>query len=265
MIMENVMYKYFFIISMVFTILWATACNSDPTDKEDMTEMEQIQKEIDEQWQTLGYAAKPTKYIALSFDDGPAGPKTQDLLNILQEKRVKATFFLIGQNIRNQKQYAQAIFNGGHELANHSDGYASLGGTTSEETIKPSLEKASAAIKDITGRDPLYFRAPNVNYGANLTKVCTELGLAIIGVSLWSNDWQSGITSEQITKNVLGNPKDGDIINCHEPNTAPNTLAALPAIIDGLRDKGFWIMTLGQLAIMKGKTLEAGKQYDSIR
>lgn len=257
-------------MSLVFSILWATACNSsasvDSTDKEeDITEMDKIQKEIDEQWQSLGYAQKPTKYIALSFDDGPAGAKTQDLLTILQEKRVKATFFLIGQNIRNQKQYAQAISVGGHELANHSDGYNSLGGTTPEETIRTSLEKASAEIKGITDKDPLYFRAPNVNYGTNLTKVCTEIGLAIIGVSVWSNDWQSGINVEKITSNVLANPQDGNIINCHEPNTAPNTLAALPDIIDGLRDKGFWIMTVGQLAVMKGKTLEAGNQYDSIK
>ena len=93
------------------------------------------------------------------------------------------------------------------------------------------------------------------------------MGLAIIGVSIWSNDWQQGITAESIKTNVLTSSAlaDGGIINCHEPNTAPNTVAALPAIIDGLREKGFWIMTAGQLAAIKGKTLESGTRYDTIK
>jgi peptidoglycan/xylan/chitin deacetylase (PgdA/CDA1 family) len=207
----------------------------------------------------------PDKSIAISFDDGPSGAKTLELLKILKDNNVKASFFLIGANIRNNQASAQAIFDDGHELCNHSDGYAGLGGTTAENTITTSLQAASAAIKGITGTDPIYFRAPNVAYGTNLTKVCTDLGLAIIGVSVWSNDYQSNLTSEQVKNNVLNAAKDGGIINCHDPNTSgTKTLEALPDIIDGLRMKGYEIMTVGQLAVKKGKTLVAGTQYDSI-
>jgi len=226
----------------------------------DLTTKTGIEAYIADHWQEYGYSEKPVKYIALSFDDGPSGV-TQNLLDALEAKKVKATFFLIGRNIRGNKAAAQAIFNAGHEIGNHSDGYDPLGNAATG-TITISLYAASHAISDITGTDPVLFRAPNVNYGTNLTQVCTELGLAIVGVSVWSNDWQDAVTTDQIIANVIRNPQDGDIINCHE---YAKTVDALPDMIDGLRNKGFWIMTVGDLAIVKGKTLEAGRQYDSIK
>jgi peptidoglycan/xylan/chitin deacetylase (PgdA/CDA1 family) len=227
----------------------------------------EILRDIDDNWQSLGYAAKPSQFVALSFDDGPAGASTQNLLAVLAAKKVRATFFLIGQNIRGNKTTAQAIYDGGHELANHSDGYSALGGSTAEDAIRTSLTAAQAAITEITGKAPVLFRAPNVAYGANLTAVCAGLGLAIIGVSIWSNDYQSGITAEQIQNNVLtsGALVNGGIINCHEPNTAPQTVAALPGIIDGLREKGFWILTVGELAAVQEIPLAAGQRYDTIK
>jgi peptidoglycan/xylan/chitin deacetylase (PgdA/CDA1 family) len=255
----------FYCFATILTLLFA-ACPAADDSAEGPGLRETILKEIDDNWQALGYAEKPAKYLALSFDDGPAGANTQNLLDVLAEKKVKATFFLIGQNIRSKKTWAQKTHEAGHELANHSDGYNSLG--SAEETdIRASLTAASAALKEITGKDPALFRAPNVNYGANLTAICAEQGLAIIGVSIWSNDWQSGITADSITDNVLNSTAlaDGGIINCHEPNTAPNTIAALPAIIDGLREKGYWLLTVGQLAAVKKKNLEAGVRYDTIK
>jgi peptidoglycan/xylan/chitin deacetylase (PgdA/CDA1 family) len=172
---------------------------------------------------------------------------------------------LIGQNIRSQGTWAKAIHDAGHELANHSDGYNGLGGNTPQNTISTSLSAASTAIKNITGKNPNLFRAPSVEYGNNLTSVCTQQGLAIIGVSIWSEDYQSGITATTITNNVLSRSADGGIINMHEPNTAPNTVSALPGVIDGLRQRGFWIATVGELAIIKSKSLQAGVQYDRIQ
>jgi peptidoglycan/xylan/chitin deacetylase (PgdA/CDA1 family) len=206
-----------------------------------------------------GYSA-PDKMIAISFDDGPSGV-TEELLEALEREKVTATFFLIGQNIRNNPAKARAIFEAGHELGNHSDGYGSLGGGTIEERIEASLEKASKALREVMGHNPAYFRAPNVNYGRNLTVVCERRGMAVIGVDCWSNDWQ-GIETEQIIENVLKDAKDGSIINCHE---LQKTVDAIPEMIDGLRKRGFWVMTVGQLAAKKGVTLEAGVQYDSIK
>jgi peptidoglycan/xylan/chitin deacetylase (PgdA/CDA1 family) len=227
-----------------------------------------IEAEIDAHWQEYGYEEKPAKYIAISFDDGPCSASnsggTAALLAKLDELKVKATFFVIGQNVRANKAAAQAIFNGGHELGNHSDGYVSLGGSSMDD-IAASLDSAGLAIKEITGKYPCFFRAPNLNHGANLSKVCGERGMALIDGNVHS-DWDgTGHTPESIKNSVLADPKNGGIILLHESNTSKGgTLNALPDIITGLKEKGFWILTVGQLAAVKEKPLEAGKRYNSI-
>jgi len=227
---------------------------------------EAIEAYIADHWEAYGYSEKPTKYIALSFDDGPCAPSssggTAAMLEALAAAKVKATFFVIGQNIRGNKAAAQAIFDAGHELANHSDGYDPLGGKTVED-ISASLDAASQAIRDITGTNPRLFRAPSLNHGANLSQVCKDKGMALIDGST-HNDWTD--SSTVIANSVLNNPQDGGIIILHENNTSKgNTMAVLPEIISGLREAGFWIMTVGELAIVKEKTLEAGTRYGSIK
>jgi len=227
-----------------------------------------IEAEIEAKWQNYGYDTKPTKYIAISFDDGPCSASnnggTAAMLAKLNELKVKATFFVIGQNVHANKTVAQAIFNNGHELGNHSDGYNDLGKSSTDD-ITANLDAASQAIKEITGKFPCLFRAPNLSHGANLSKVCEERGMALINGNVHS-DWDgTGHTPASIKNSVLANPKDGGIILLHDNNTSKgDTLSALPEIINGLREKGFWILTVGQLAAVKEKSLEAGKQYNSI-
>jgi peptidoglycan/xylan/chitin deacetylase (PgdA/CDA1 family) len=226
----------------------------------------EIEAEVEAHWQEYGYTVKPTKYIAISFDDGPCPASdsggTAALLTKLEELKVKAAFFVIGSNIRNNKSAARAIFEAGHELGNHSDGYNSLGGTTAIDTITKSLNAASLAIKETTGKNPVLFRAPNLNHGNNLFKVCEEMGMALIDGSA-HNDWPGN--SEAIKNSVLSNPQDGGIIILHDNNTSQgNTMSVLPEIIGGLRQKGFWILTVSQLAAVKEKSLEAGERYSSI-
>jgi peptidoglycan/xylan/chitin deacetylase (PgdA/CDA1 family) len=224
-----------------------------------------IEAEIEARWRELGYRTKPDKFIAISFDDGPCGPfdsgGTQALLAKLRELGVKATFFSIGQNIRSYRTAAKAVFDAGHELANHSDGYASLG-SADDKDIMASIDSASRAIMDITGKYPYFFRAPNLNHGIDLSRVCGERGMPIIDGSV-HNDWPGSAAA--ILQSVLDNPRDGDIIVLHENNTSQgNTLSVLPQIVAGLRERGFWILTVGQLAAVKEKQLEAGVRYGAI-
>jgi len=227
-----------------------------------------IEAEIEAKWKSYGYKEKPTKYIAISFDDGPCSPSnyggTAAILVKLDELKVKATFFVIGQNVRANKAVAKAIFDGGHELGNHSDGYNSLGSSSTGE-IAANLDAAGLAIKEITGKYPCLFRAPNLNHGENLSKVCKERKMALIDGNVHS-DWDgTGHTPNSIKNSVLANPQDGGIILLHDNNTSKgDTLSVLPYIIGGLREKGFWIMPVGQLAAVKEKVLEAGKRYNSI-
>ena len=229
----------------------------------------EIEADVEAHWREYGYSAKPDKYIAISFDDGPCAPSanggTAAMLAKLEELHVKATFFVIGQNVRNNRAVASAIFNAGHELGNHSDGYSSLGNADKEDIVA-SLDAASETIREITGKYPVFFRAPNLSHGLDLSLVCFERGMSLIDGSAHS-DWDgTGHTPASIKNNVLNNPQDGGIIILHDNNTSKgDTMAALPEIIGGLREKGFWILPVGQLAAVKEKTLEAGRQFSSIR
>jgi len=225
----------------------------------------EIENYISENWKDYGYKEKPVKYIAISFDDGPCDSSayggTAALLKTLEAAKVRATFFVIGGNVRGNKAAARAIFNAGHEFGNHSDSYGSLG-SSSIENITSSLNAANAAIKEITGYNPLLFRAPNLNHGDNLSQVCENLSMALIDGSV-HNDWPG--SSPAIKNSVLANPQDGGIIILHDNNTSQgNTMKDLPEIISGLRTKGFWIMTVGELALVKGKKLEAGERYGAL-
>jgi peptidoglycan/xylan/chitin deacetylase (PgdA/CDA1 family) len=224
---------------------------------------ESIESYIDDNWRQYGYTARPEKYIAMTFDDGPCSDYggTQALLAVLEKEKVKATFFLIGDQVCKNKAAAKAIFDAGHEIGSHGNFHVELGNENAEN-IKINLDAASKTIKEITGTTPRFFRAPYLNHGTNLSRACNELGMALIDGSS-HNDWQA--PSETIKAGVLANPRDGEIIILHENNTSKgNTMAVLPQIIGGLREKGFWIMTVGQLFMVKSKTLEAGKRYDSI-
>jgi len=227
-----------------------------------------IEAEIEANWSEYGYTEKPTKYIAISFDDGPCSASnnggTTAILEKLDELKVKATFFVIGQNVRGNKAAAKAIFDGGHEIGNHSDGYNSLGNSPAND-IAANLDTAGLAIKEITGKYPCLFRAPNLNHGKNLSQVCLERGMALIDGNT-HNDWDgTGHTPESIKNSVLANPQNGGIILLHDNNTSKgDTLSALPEIIAGLREKGFWITSVGRLAALKERALEAGKRYNSV-
>jgi peptidoglycan/xylan/chitin deacetylase (PgdA/CDA1 family) len=256
-----------FIISSLFFI--SARCdgtgNYGSNGEYNLITKESIEMYIDDHWQEYGYSAKPSKFIALSFDDGPCPSSsyggTEALLRVLAEQKVRATFFVIGSQVLRNKTAAQAIFEAGHELGNHSNAWDSLGGSN-VEVIRTSLSSASNAIKEITGKYPVLFRAPNLSHGANLSQVCKDMGMALIDGNA-HNDWPGN--SELIKTSVLANPSDGGIIILHENNTSRgNTLAVLAEIISGLREKGFWIMTVSELAIVKGKKLEAGSRYSSL-
>jgi peptidoglycan/xylan/chitin deacetylase (PgdA/CDA1 family) len=278
--MKNINIKLFtgFVIAVILTM---TGCATDNGNNKTWLEEHggevmkyaytkaEIEAEVEAKWAEYGYTTKPTKYIALSFDDGPCAPSnsggTAAMLAKLTELNVKTTFFVIGQNVRNNKSAAQAIFDGGHELGNHSDGFSGLGGESTSATITSSLDAASLAIKEITGKYPCLFRAPNLNHGANLSKVCEERGMPLIDGSA-HNDWDgTGHTPTSIKNSVLANPQDGGIVILHDNNTSKgDTMSALTDIVNGLREKGFWILTVGQLAVVKGKTLVGGERYNSI-
>ena len=218
-------------------------CKANPATKAE------IDACIDANWRAYGYASRPNKVIALTFDDGPhAGTGT--LLSALAEKNVKATFFVIGSNIRANTAQAQAIHNAGHELGNHSDGYPNGAATIQ------SVNAGATAIQNITGSKPKVFRAPNL---ANVD------GLASTGFpDIWgcnTEDYTNGTNTLNKVK-ANGCAVDGGFLLMHESNTSgQNTVPRIGDIIDWLRSQGYWMLTVSQVAIYKGVTPVAGQRY----
>lgn len=206
------------------------------------------------------------KCIALSFDDGPTA-KTGQLLEILRENNVKATFFLIGRNVRQRPDYVRNLIAGGHEIGNHSNDHAYLGRNSKldEGGIRQNVAAVQEAIYEITGEYPVYFRAPYLDYSGVLEKVVKEMGMVFIGVNVDSKDWSDGITTEQIVSNVLSSARDGSIILLHEHSGGDleRTIRAIPLIVTALRGEGFEILPVSGLAQKKGAHLDAGKRYNS--
>ncbi|MDR2738238.1 MAG: polysaccharide deacetylase family protein [Treponema sp.] len=114
---------------MCFMVI--SGCEQSPEDTPPRSnpERKKILKQIDDTWEELGYSEKPAKYIALSFDDGPSA-QTQALMDALAEQKVYATLFLIGSNVDTLPGIVRAIRDAGHEIGNHSQGYASINDLT---------------------------------------------------------------------------------------------------------------------------------------
>jgi len=131
--------------------------------------------------------------------------------------------------------------------------------------IRQELGDTSDAIRGITGEAPIFFRAPNLNYGPDLTQIAREMGLPIMGADAIGMDWED-ISPSRIVDHVLGAARDGSIVLLHEQFSGDNlrTERALPEIIRGLRVQGLEIVTLGELARIKGAELTAGTLYNRI-
>ena len=209
-------------------------------------------------------APTPTvKYAALTFDDGPDATMTPKVLAMLDKHKVKATFMWIGQKVTEKaddgsaknKPAIDAIVAGGHEVGNHSWAWDSMG-EMKPENIKKSVEDTTAAIKAATGKEPAFFRAPNLNYSdtlfANVPYPFLDGGAI---AKDWDAQWGGDPTVAGRVKNVLDSVKDGSIILMHDVQPDPHpTPEALDQIIPKMQADGYVFVTVSELFKMKKVT-----------
>jgi peptidoglycan/xylan/chitin deacetylase (PgdA/CDA1 family) len=184
------------------------------------------------------------KRLTLTFDDGPAAPFTEQILDILRDCRVPATFFVCGKNVERHPEITRRIHAEGHTLGNHTYSHPHLYFRSRKEIVE-EIDRAQQVIHKTTGQYPDLFRPP---YGARwfgLLPVLRERGLRLVQWSDTGYDWMRG--TEDIVRAALKNLRPGSVILLHdghdvrpgkEVNRA-NTVEALPAIIDGARKAGF--------------------------
>ena len=190
-----------------------------------------------------------SKLIALTFDDGPSST-TNQVLDVLDKYGVKATFFLIGNQINsNTKSILQRQANSGHELANHSYTHSDMK-NMSWSAIQNEINQTNNLIKSYTGQTPKFFRPPYISVSSTMY---SAIDMAFIQGSM-HNDWDGSSSASQIANSVLSSAKDGQIILLHDFNGNSATVQALPTIIETLKNQGYTFVTLSELFAAKGKT-----------
>ncbi len=192
------------------------------------------------------------KIVALTFDDGPS-EYTKDILTILEKYNIKATFFVIGENVSRYPEILKRISENGHIIGNHSFSHTRFT-TLSEKIIEEELKKTNEIIYKLTGVSPTLFRPPYGVCSNSAVKIIKQLGYKIIVWSSAADDYSPLTTPEKIKDDLLKRVKPGGIILLHD--SAPpqevyqnrfQTVKALPEVIKMLKKEGYNFLTIPEL------------------
>lgn len=181
--------------------------------------------------------------IALTFDDGP-GPHTKQLLDALAKTGSKATFFVLGPNVTSRPELIKRMANEGHQIGNHSWNHPQFSRLSSKKVLS-EVERTSAEVKKITGHGTNGIRPPYGDLDKSVRKTLSSVPDGEI--ILWSVDtldWKTRSTSKTIAS-VKKEAKPGAIVLMHDIHKP--TVAAVPAIVDYLRSKGYTLVTVDDL------------------
>ena len=189
------------------------------------------------------------KVIALTFDDGPSEKLTPKLLDILKERKIHATFFVVGQNAAEYPDILKRAVAEGHEIGNHSWSHPQLT-RLSTAGVDSQISKTNAAIKAAIGHDPVLMRPP---YGATTPALnrhyAQTYGMKVILWSVDPLDWKYR-NSARVEREILAQTGPGGIILSHDIHAT--TVAAMPDTIDALLAKGYKFVTVSELLAMQG-------------
>ena len=195
----------------------------------------------------VGLASSPAEYginchevacVALTFDDGPSR-YTEGLLDILKEQDVKATFFVLGTQVRIQSETVHRMFQEGHQIGNHTWDHPNLT-QMGDAQIREQLQLTDDLITQIIGAPTPFLRPP---YGAYNDRVLAASGLPIIFWSVDPLDWKDR-DAEIVASRIIGAPV-GAIILAHDIHKS--TVDAVPAIIAALKSRGIHFVTVAKL------------------
>lgn len=196
--------------------------------------------------------------VALTFDDGPSPETTPKLLEVLTEKDVPATFFMLGMMARNNPGIVREVKKNHHEVASHTTYHQNLIRLNSD-AMRSDLDESRAIFREIMGVDPLYVRPPYGNYN---DEIAVATGLPLILWSVDTEDWLSKDTGA-IVDTAMREVYDGAIILMHD--IYPSSVEAVPVLIDAMRGAGYEFATIAEIAQARGVELTPGTAYYGFR
>lgn len=198
---------------------------------------------------------KGKKLLALTFDDGPS-EYTERLLDILNNKNVKATFFVLGSRASAFPNLISREIADGHEVESHTFAHKDLT-TISRGEIENEISSAEQTICNAENKQGCikYVRPP---YGAVNGVVRSIAKVPLIGWSVDSDDWRSR-DAGQVKEKVLGTAFDGAIVLMHD--IYDSTITGVEWMLDDLREQGYTFVTIDELVKTRNPNLETGVLY----
>jgi peptidoglycan/xylan/chitin deacetylase (PgdA/CDA1 family) len=186
-------------------------------------------------------------YIAMTFDDGPSATLTPKLLDILAAHHIKATFFVIGENVAQHPEIVARAAREGHEIGNHSWSHPYFA-KMSDEGVRGQLWRTDDVIKSATGSRPTLLRPPYGSItGREKRWIHDEFGYQIILWDVDPYDWKRPGPA-MVRNRILRETRPGSIVLSHDIH--PGTIEAMPSTFDELEAKGFKFVTVSELIRM---------------
>ncbi len=198
--------------------------------------------------------------IALTFDDGPNTTITPQVLDLLEEHGIVASFFLIAQNITPESALqARRAYDMGCSIENHSVTHREMN-VLSPEEIREEIRVCTEKIVEITGEEPRFFRPPFISLSQTLFDTVDLFFISGSGCE----DWVPSVSAEERASRVLASARDGEIILLHDMKGNVNTVEALKTIIPELKSRGFTFCTVPQLFDECGITPVRDRIYSNV-
>lgn len=197
--------------------------------------------------------------VALTFDDGPSR-WTPLVLDLLREHEMRATFFVIGQRVRERPDDLKRIVAEGHELGSHTLTHPRLT-EISEVEIRAEIQGGQDAVEEVLGEPPRLFRAPGFHADRRELAIVEELGLQAVFAHVDPRDWEPGRNSHTIFGLVLRDLRDGVIVDLHDGYPPPPTrsrddctptVEALDHLLPCLGREGYETVTISELGAPAG-------------
>ena len=184
--------------------------------------------------------------IALTFDDGPHPKYTMEILEILEEYDIPATFFFVGENVSYYQDTAREVAKRGHEIGNHTYSHPCVN-KQSQAAFRDELTRCEDIIQRVVGVCPKLFRPPQGSWNTRVYEIARERDYSVILWDLDTLDW-AHTPSENISNYILENVKSGNIILMHDYHSGGcTTTDALRMFIPNLIEQGYRFVTVSEL------------------
>ena len=199
-----------------------------------------------------------TKYVALTFDDGPRRGTTDRLLDGLAQRGVPVTFFLIGQQIEYFPELVRRMAAEGHQVGSHTMNHVRLS-EADDDTVRRELAETDALLRDLLGDGEYWVRVP---YGLVNDDQRDLFTTPLIQWSVDPEDWRLR-DADAVAQAVADGVEPGDIILLHD--SIDSSVDAALKIVDELQRQGYTFLTVRDLLAAAGVTPEAGVRYRSVK